>query len=94
MPMSAVADGLATMVGFVPPLAVTGAVHTLSCAPSDAVTLVTSVKVSPAESVTLDVVACPELQSATSTTSRFPVVTAAGVVTDRLASLAPCLLTC
>ena len=92
--MSALADGLATMVGAVPPLAVIGAVHTLSWVPSEAVALVTSVNVSPAESVTLEVVAWPELQSATSTTSRFPLLTADGMVTDRLVCPEPCALAC
>jgi hypothetical protein len=94
MPISAVADGFAMMVGLVPPLWVTGAVHTLSCAPSEAVAVVSSVKESPAESVTLEVVAWPELQSATSTTRRFPVVTLAGIVTEMLVLAGPCALTC
>ncbi len=77
-----------------PPLWVIGAVHTLSWVPSEPVAVVTSVKVSPAESVTLAAVAWPELQSATSTTSRFPVVTLAGIVTEMLVWADPCALTC
>ena len=92
--MSVLAVGLAMMVGLVPPLCVIGAVHTLSSVPSEPVAVVTSVKVSPAESVTLEVVAWPELQSATSTISRFPVVTLPGMVTDRLVWPEPCALTC
>ena len=94
MPMSALAVGLAMTTGLVPPLWVIGAVHTLSWVPSEPVAVVSSVKVSPAESVTLAAVAWPELQSATSTTSLFPVVTLAGMVTETLVWAAACALTC
>ena len=78
----------------VPPLAVMGAVHTLSCVPSGAMAVVSSVNVSPAESVTLDMVAVPELQSDASTTSLLPAPTVLGIVTDRLVRFAPCALAC
>jgi hypothetical protein len=94
MPMSALADGFAVIVGLVPPLWVMGADQTLSSAPSEPVTLVNSVNVSPAESVTLDVVGLVEAHSLTSTTSRFPVVTFAGVVTAMLVLDAACEDTC
>src|SRR5258708_153670 len=93
-PMSAWAVGLARITGLVPPLWVTGAVHTLSCAPSEPVAVVPAVRVSPAESVTLAAVAWRELQSATSTTSRSPVVTLAGIVTEMLVWAGPCALAC
>ena len=46
MPMSALADGLAMIVGLVPPLAVIGAVQTVRLVPSEAVVEATSVNVS------------------------------------------------
>ena len=52
------------IVGGVAEPAVTGALQTLSSVPSPAVKCISSVKVSPAESVTLLAVALPELQIA------------------------------
>src|SRR5215203_1478953 len=79
-PMSALPVALTVIVGRVPSPAVIGAVHTLSCVFSDAVTLVAFVYVLPAESVTPEMVALPELHTPAMTTRRFPPATAdAGV---------------
>src|SRR3954447_26382870 len=62
-PTSALADAVTVIDGFVPPPAVTGAVQTLSCVSSDAVTVAARVYVLPAESVTPEIVARPALHT-------------------------------
>ena len=79
-------------VGVVPAPAVIGAVQTLCSVWSGPVKWLTSVNVSPAESVTLLVVAADELQTPTSTTSRLPVPSGADGVTARRAAPARCVL--
>ena len=91
--MSAEDDALAVIVAAAPP-AVTGAVQMLISVLSDAVKCVTSTNESLSESVTELVVALPEFQTATSTTSRSPVATLAPVVTARLLFPDPCALAC
>jgi len=80
--MSLRAVGLAVTVGMVPPLFVIGAVQMLIWVPSEALKFVSSVKVSPAESVTLAVFPPPAFHVPTSTTRRFPAVTSDGGWTD------------
>ena len=89
-PMSALDDGVTVIVGGAAEPAVTGALQTLSSVWSPAVKCVSSVKVSPAESVTLLAVAALALQIPVSTTSRSPVRVLAGSDTDRLEPVPEC----
>ena len=71
--MSARALVVTVTVGFVPPPAVIGAVHTLSSVLSEALKPLTFVYVLPAESVTPDALGLPAPHTPTCTTSRLPV---------------------
>jgi hypothetical protein len=90
----AAAENFAVTVGSFPAPAVIGAVQMLCSVWSGPVKWLTSVKVSPAESVTLDVLALELLQTPTSTTSRFPVPSGADGVTEMLLAEATWVLAC
>ena len=92
-PMSARALVLTVTVGFVPPPAVIGAVHTLSSVLSEALKPVTLVYVLLAESVTPDALGLPAPHTPTWTTSRLPVVMLAVGASATLVATAR-LLTC
>ena len=91
--MSARALVVTVTVGFVPPPAVIGAVHTLSSVLSEALKPLTFVYVLPAESVTPDALGLPAPHTPTCTTSRLPVVMLAVGASARLVATAR-LLTC
>ena len=86
-PRSALALGVAVIVGIVPPPAVTGALQMLISVLSEALKCCSSVKVSPAESLTLEAVALALLQTPTSTTRRLPETSLAPGVTPKLVTL-------
>src|SRR3954467_2487783 len=92
-PMWARALAVTVTVGFVPPPAVIGAVHTLSSVLSEALKPLTLVYVLPAESVTPEALGLPAPHTPTCTTSRLPVVTLAVGASARLVATAR-LLTC
>jgi hypothetical protein len=87
-------ENFATTVGSLPAPAVIGAVQTLCSVWSGPVKWLTSVNVSPAESVTLDVLAFELLQTPTSTTSRLPAPSGADGVTEMLLAEAIWVLAC
>ena len=92
--MSASEVGVAVTVGRVPADWLAGAVQTLNSWPFAPCTEPTSVKGSPAESVTLSAVACIAFRTATSTTSRSPRATSAGMVAERPLTPEPWTATC